>query len=353
MQFRSQSFWTRQRRISFGALSLLLSAVLLVGCGGSGQTAPPTVVPNANHNSTVGAGAIASADDPSPANAADIDQLPSVTDSARGPIPSTPRTPPGQKTTQSVLLNMEHGEVGFVTAVNGGGTIDGIEAIHTVYSPEQVTLSPNNGPGTQTLFAPTTHGPNGDCLEVGTWYFGPPTMAAFYVFDFCTSSGGSYVFSIPIDSVFESTYVANHDSLPAYRTETILKGNMWHALLYNEQTKKWERVYTQAASPAGPQNGWSIEEYYFNAGNCPTGLPTFIDARIKYHDSTTNTWRFAQNGSVAGLTIYEQPSALGSAFYGSPSCFVSPDSNSTGLSSYVVTFPDKRWDEWYTYSTGQ
>jgi hypothetical protein len=332
---------------------LILTVVLLAGCGGSGQTTALTVLPNANQTNTVTAQSITPIDDPSPANPEDIDKLPSVTDTATGPIPSIPRTRPGGRTTQSVLLSAEHEEVGFLTALNGGGTINGIEAIHAVYTSDQVSLSPNNGPGSVFLFAPTTHGPNGDCLEVGTEYNGPPTTVVFYVFDFCASGGGAYAVSIPVDSLFESTYVGTHDKLPAYITETILRGNTWHALLYNRKTRKWERVYSEAASPAGPLNGWSIEEYYFNSGQCPTGLPVFIDDRIKYHDSVTNTWMFAKKGSVAGLTIDEQPSSAGSAIWGNPSCFVSPDSNSTGLPSYVVAFPDTVWDEWYTYSTGQ
>lgn len=324
-------------------------AVLLTGCAGGMQSTPVGTVSDAVQTKTDAANAL---DDPSPADPSVVDRLPAVSDAAHGRAPTILRTVPGRKTAQSVLLAMEHEEVGFLTPVDGGGTIDGIEAIHTVYTSDQVSLSPNGGAGT-VLFAPTTHGPNGDCLEVGTWYFGAPTTAAFYVFDFCAPGGGTYAFSIPIDDVFESKYVATHDNLPAYRTETILKKKTWHALLYNVQTSSWERVYSRPVSPAGPLNGWSIEEYYFNAGNCPIALPPFIDDRIKYHNSVTGTWDVAKNGSVDGLTLFEQPSAASEAIYGTPGCFVSPDANSTGPPSDFVAFPDKKWDEWYTYGTGK
>jgi hypothetical protein len=336
-------------RRSFATLVLSLT-VLLAGCSAGSQTTPGNTAASAAQTQATAPNTVA-VDDPNPADPTEVDQLPAVSDAAHGRAPTVLRTAPGRKTAQSVLLTMEHEDVGFLTPVDGGGTIDGIEAIHTVYTADQVSLAPNGGPGT-VLFAPTMHGPNGDCLEVGTWYFGSPVTAAFYVFDFCAAGGAAYVYSVPIDSVFESTYVATHNNLPAYRTETIFRNNKWHALLYNVQTSKWERLYSEPASSAGPQNGWSIEEYYFAAGNCPIGLPPFMADRIKYHNSATGTWDVAKNGSVDGLTLYEQPSAESEAVYGIPSCFVSPSSNSSGPPSDFIAFPDKRWNEWYTYGTG-
>src|ERR1700722_5101759 len=104
--------------------SILSFIVLLAGCSGGSQTTPVNV-----GSSTAQAEAIATntvtLDDPSPADPVEVDRLPAVSDAAHGRAPTIMRTALGRKTTQSVLLSMEHEEVGFLTPVDGGGTIDG------------------------------------------------------------------------------------------------------------------------------------------------------------------------------------------------------------------------------------
>ena len=170
--------------------------------------------------------------------------------------------------------------------VHGSAAGDGdIWAAHDAISPSaasNVNLPSPTGWGNY-LYAPTTHGPNGNCLESVTDYFNNDGTGTYYVFmiwNFCQSQNGyAQEVQIPMDSNFFNNYVrtySNGDGRPEYQEEVYRDSNgTWHQLLYNNLLQRYDDVWqAPGTNTSNNQDGWSIFETHFGSGvTCPA-IPT-------------------------------------------------------------------------------
>lgn len=124
------------------------------------------------------------------------------------------------------------------------------------------------------LYAPTTHGSNGNCLEVSSAYNDNstnPGFTSYYLLltDFCYQQDGHNEFvQIPMDSNFFDNYVriySNGDGRPEYCVELQKDGATWRVLLYNNLLQQYDDVYDAVGlGTNNGQDGWSIYETHFN-----------------------------------------------------------------------------------------
>jgi hypothetical protein len=303
---------------------------VLCGCGGgTGASVPAT-----GGVSSTATTATSSPDDPISAAAAAA--APRVTFAGTSRV-SAPldfyarRALAGPRSTHDVVTgDSTHQDAGVQSNDTSGSPVSGVRAFHSVYSPAAIDLEPSGGL-TQFLYAPTTKGPNGDCLEFGTAYVdsGGGTSANFYVFDFCV---GGFELSIPIDANFMSTYTRERNGFTVYNAETIQGSGTWYALLYNYARHRWECVYTTSGTAGN--NFWSIFEFYFNPGPCPP-QPTFVAQDIRFYDPTQGTWNRTTPNDGTGVSQTLGPPG---------SCFIAP-------ATYHITFPDPNYN-WHVTSKG-
>ena len=305
---------------------VFLLLAVLCGCGGGiGRSVPTTDAASSTITTT------SNPDDP--VNAAAAAAAPPIT-SAAGATIGAPvdfylrrGISVSRSTSNVVASDSTHQDAGIVSNDTSGSPVNGVRAFHTIYSPTAIHLEPSGGQ-TQFLYAPTTKGPNGDCLEFGTAYTdsGSGTSANFYVFDFCAGGSPGFKVSIPIDASFMSTYTRKWNGLTVYNGETIQGPGTWYALLYNYAHKRWDRVYT--TSGAGGNNAWSIFEFYFSPGPCPM-LPKFSAQDIRFYDPTQGTWNRATPTDGTGVSQTLGPPG---------SCFTAP-------TTYQIFFPypDYNW----------
>jgi hypothetical protein len=314
-----------------GNVVLIALFAALYGCGGGGGTGS---VPGAGSAPAPVTTTSSSPDDPIDATAAAA--APSVAVAAASAAVTAPKdffvrrgVASGSNTEGIVTSAFSHQDAGITSGDTSGSPVTGVRAFHAVYDPATIDLQPSGGL-VQYLYAPTTKGPNGDCLEFGTAYTssGGGTSADFYVFDFCT---GGFELSVPIDATFMSAYTRARNGFTVYNAETIQAGSAWYALLYNYARRRWERVY--ATTGTAGNNAWSLFEFYFNPGPCPQ-LPTFAAQNIRFFDPTHDTWSRATPDDGVGLSQILGPPG---------SCFATP-------ATYSITFPHPDYN-WHVIST--
>ena len=319
-----------------GNVVLIALFAALCGCGGGGGGTAGSVpaTTGAAPMGPVTAGATSSPDDPIDATAAAA--APLVALAAASAAVSAPKdffirraVARGSNTEGIVTSVLSHQDAGVTSSDTSGSPVTGVRAFHAVYDPTTIDLQPSGGL-VQYLYAPTTKGPNGDCLEFGTAYTdsGSGTSADFYVFDFCA---GGFTLSVPIDATFMSTYTRARNGFTVYNAETIQAGSAWYALLYNYARRRWERVY--ATTGTAGSNAWSLFEFYFNPGPCPQ-LPTFVAENIRFFNPTQDTWNRAMPDDGVGLSQVLGPPG---------SCFTAP-------ATYRITFPHPDYD-WHVISS--
>jgi len=179
--------------------------------------------------------------------------------------------------------------------IPGGNGYTGIYANNTAYQPAQISLQPGNDPNNpfNTLYAPTTKGSDGSCLENGTdyWrYMGNSVAAAFRVYTFCNTPG--FVVSKSINSTFTKAYVRyfGNGASPQYTTEiALLSDGLWHALIFNYTTNAYEDLYsTSGSNNYNLGGGWSIFETHYATGPC-SSPPPIVSLNIEVQ-SATGLW---------------------------------------------------------------
>lgn len=308
----------------------VLVALLAVLCGCGGGTGSSVPAPGGMSPTTTTT--TSSPDDPISAAAAAA--APRVTFAGQAAV-SAPldfymrRAVTGKRSTPGVVTSdSTHQDAGIESSDTSGSPVDGVRAFHSVYSSTAIDLEPSGGV-MQYLYAPTTKGPNGDCLEFGTAYTdsGGGTNANFYVFDFCV---GGFELSIPIDANFMSTYTRERNGFTVYNAETIQGNGTWYALLYNYTRHRWECVYSTSGTAGN--NAWSLFEFYFNPGPCPP-LPEFAAQDIRFYDPSQDAWIRTTPGDGTGISQTLGPPG---------SCFTAPV-------AYNITFPDPNYT-WHVTS---
>jgi len=232
--------------------------------------------------------------------------LPNLTFPTPTPRPLPSITPPICKPTcngpdNTVTTQDAGGQAGYAL---GAGSNGGVGDIYVAMGALN-NVSLNNPPagGYNLLYAPTTHGPNGNCLELSTDYyngFSTPgsTVAQLQVWDFCANGWAG---AVPMDSNFFNTYVrvySNGNGEPEYVAE-LAEGtdSAWHAYIYNNNNGDWDDIYDsqpgQTTTVLGSV-GWSIFETHYAIGTC-SSLPTVTESGLRLHYSNTShvDWDYA------------------------------------------------------------
>lgn len=202
---------------------------------------------------------------------------------------------------QNTADNDGGGQAGYIINPGPASGDGGIYVAMTAYDDAWVT-TPSTG-SYNTVNAPTTHGPNGNCIETVTNYyngFGTPgtTVDQVQFYDFCANGGaGGFVGAISMDASFVRDYVRTYaDSvrpMPRYisAVEYVPADRRYHAYLYNASLMHYVDFYD---SPPGAttdvlgSEGWSIYETHYNGGDC-TALPDASEDAVQVH--TPGGWK--------------------------------------------------------------
>lgn len=173
--------------------------------------------------------------------------------------------------------------LGLSGAVQGDGSIWAAQDAIAPDAAYNVSLPGPNDSFGNYLYAPTTHGANGNCMETVTEYSdtdGTGTQYNLMIWNFCQSqNGAAQEVQIPMNTDFFDDYVeiyANGDQRPQYSEEVYVDSSgSWHQLLYNNLLKKYDDVYDlSGTSDVNNKEGWSLFETHFSSGiTCPA-LPT-------------------------------------------------------------------------------
>lgn len=225
------------------------------------------------------------------------------------------------------------GQAGILMPVQVAQSGIGVYAAMSAYDGLQLH-QPADAGTTNTLYAPTTHGAGGDCIELSTAYWRAhgtaDTQRYVRLYDFC-DKGGTWEdqFDKRIDSGFVNSYVrvfTGGSGLPEYTTEQLREADgKWHVLIYNYAQGRWaDWGYSAAGTTAAfGGDGWSIFEMHYASGDC-SALPNIgVDG---LQELTPNGWRLLD--------------AVTSKLYNSNSgCF-----SSGGVTMYALTSPSySRW----------
>lgn len=274
---------------------------------------------------------------------------------AAGPLPTplpfptaTPRPlpsitlPPGCHSVHcinplaTVTQNDSGGQSGYTFPGGAQGGVGDIYVAQQVVSGANLYPSP---PGSkfagESIFAPTTHGPNGNCWEVVTdtynGYNQPAGVTASQVlfYNFCDRQKGQYggyEGGMPIDKNFMNSYVAtfsNGNGYPEYVVETELGAdNAWHVLLYNvgANPPRWDDVQPDSAVGANASynggQGWSMFETHLDYGLCPPFPPTGMSGlRIHMSHTPHQDWQYATAFTPFGYGDCFTPDGENGTFY--------------------------------------
>lgn len=193
------------------------------------------------------------------------------------------RGAPGSRSAQNVVYDPDRGGQFGIYSDQGAffysgtfGAMTGYETVETAFA---IPLN-------DWLYAPTSRGPGGACLEIGTSY--TTAAAQVYAFDFCDSSFGGtpgvgkfhYLFTI--DGSFRSSYERDYgDGLPSYLYETYFNygSDRWDVLIYNASANnnqgQWELRYESQSkmlnSTKGAASGWNMfETHYMSTQSNPS-----------------------------------------------------------------------------------
>lgn len=157
--------------------------------------------------------------------------------------------------------------------------------------------------GNNILYAPTNRAPGGNCLEIGSGYWG--VQAKVYAYDFCDGTGKFHWLEDINDSFRQNFERDWGDGLPSYFYETYWNEsiNGYTVLLYNATVGQWVWEYNSTGSTVGlpgfATNGWNMfETHYLNGGACPPVLSAH-GADAQWLNPATNAWEFLD--SVPGL----------------------------------------------------
>jgi len=185
----------------------------------------------------------------------------------------------------SVSTQDEGGQAGVVVIPGSTGGNGSVYVAMTAYDNFDMNYPPAGSTALDALYSPTTHGPNGDCLELGAdYWFGNTgfTDTARYVrlYDFC-DKGGTFKdeYDKQINSSFINSYVrvfTNGNGYPEFTSEQMLESDgKWHALIYNYSTSAWEDWgWSDAGKYTGNgEDGWSIFETHYAAGQTCSAVP--------------------------------------------------------------------------------
>lgn len=250
----------------------------------------------------------------------------------------------------------DHEDAGVLN--DGGSIYTGVFAVHTIYSPSNFSLQlPAGAAAPQTLFAPTTRGTNGACIEVGTAYTASPgstsTNVEVYAFDFCMTGGPNWGKRVAVTQDFIDTYAGatahgqRAYALAVYTNDTTITGSSpWRAELYNFKTQQWEEFYTSRGSFAAyDPRGWSIFETWYQPGQCSKSLPVLGVEGLAYYQPVSKQWEnLAETMSPQGTVPLRNHTDLGG------SCFL-PDSH--GPASYHLSPDVPAYNMWKVDSSGQ
>lgn len=184
--------------------------------------------------------------------------------------------------------------------IPGGNGYIGIYSVNTAYESSQIQLNPWD-PSDPTnefdiLYAPTTHGSDGACLENGTDYWrqenASTTTANFRVFNGCAAGGGTFILAKNIGDTFVNKYVRYVDGgdTPTYITEVVKLSDGWHSLLYNFNTSVYEDL---VGAISGNWNfnggqGWDMFETHYTIGPC-SAPPKIVAGGIRL-ESPDGSW---------------------------------------------------------------
>ena len=234
------------------------------------------------------------------------------------------------------------GQSGFIINPGSPAGDGGIYVAMTAYDDAWVT-TPTDG-YYNAVNAPTTHGPNGNCIETVTNYYNGFTTPGTTVdlvqfYDFCANGGqGAFAGAIPMDADFVRDYVRVYaDSarpLPRYISvvEYSAADKRYHNYLYNASLQQYVDFYDSpagATTNANGSEGWSIYETHYNGGDC-TALPDASEESIQVH--TTTGWHLLAGSQVFSYMWGTCFSAPFNAPYNAPTFSTSPSVAWTVLS---------------------
>lgn len=178
-----------------------------------------------------------------------------------------------------IIINATTGTGQNYFSQNGNGSVWNA---HSYNFEDDIYIPPPSDSYGNYLYAPTTHGPNGNCLESITEYVNNGQQAGTYfeIADWCRNPGQITYYQIPIDDNFIQNYVevyTNGDGDPEYQEEVLRdSNNVWHQLLFNNLSQVYQDIYDSVPGinyiGGGPgYSGWTLFETHFSAGtNCPT-----------------------------------------------------------------------------------
>jgi hypothetical protein len=214
---------------------------------------------------------------------------------ASGALDAAQAAASGTVSTQSYHLNDDGGQAG-INLTPAAGSYVALTATHDVLTPGtgiQLPAPPANESDGNFLYAPTTKGANGACLEIGTSYYRLPgsssTGAFVYFYDFCGGAGET----VTVDGTFLAGYVtpATATRNAHYQIEilesTATSPPTWYGRLFDVKTKVWDTVYAAQGSFSGWNGrGWTMyETHYFTPDStpvqCPQGLPTIGASSVR------------------------------------------------------------------------
>jgi hypothetical protein len=197
--------------------------------------------------------------------------------------PITTQPGPASRRVQNTSDADNGGQSGYIIAPGSASGDGSIYVAMTAYDDAWIT-TPTDGPF-NSVNAPTSHGPNGNCIEIVTNYyngFGTPgtTVDQVQFYDFCANNGhGAFVGAIPIDADFIRDYVRMYADdprgLPRYVSAVIhyAGDGRWHAYLYDASLMQYVDYYDSSSGASTTElggEGWSIFETHYNGGACGT-----------------------------------------------------------------------------------
>ena len=206
-----------------------------------------------------------------------------------------------------VSVDDSGGQAGYyIYGVPGAGNGDIWAAMDAVTPNEYYNVylpSPNTTYGNY-LYAPTTHGPNGNCIETVTDYFdntgsGGTTYYDVMVWNFCQAQNGQPQQKLfPMDQNFFNTYVetyTNGDGRPEYISQVYVDADhTWHQLLYDNVTKVYDDIDDLSGSATNNGDmGWSLFETHFSAGTTCPSIPTIGMSGLRVQ--VNGTWNYLSN----------------------------------------------------------
>lgn len=240
-----------------------------------------------------------------------------------------PRCPALRTTRSYTHVDDAGGQSGYTINGGSGAGVGDIYVAHQALTNVALNPVPSGDPYPgQSIFAPTTHGPNGNCMEVVTDYYngyGLPagvSSAQVLLFNFC-DRGGRYEGAVPMDQTFFNKYVrtfSNGNGQPEYVAE-IEQGSdtAWHLLLYNVSANTWDDYSDSAPGAIANYNGgqgWSMFETHVSTGPCSFMPSTGISGlRLHFSNVPHQDWQYATGSRTFGWGDCFQPDGTSSYWY--------------------------------------